>query len=365
MKNIIVLTPDGVGSTLLQRVITVYMNLSDFDRNIVNLHELTNGLTKYFSDTFNQWMLRKDWDVGYSQSLPEIISLLESVEHYKTSRVAHYHLKRRNDDKSHQLQFYRYLNENFYIISAQRKNVFEQALNWGIRSSTGKLNVYSHDEKIDQLIQIKDKISIPTESFQKYLNNYKEYLEWVALYFDVNSFFNYEDHAHDIQSYVHNLDIFSSNKKETWESLTGIEWQTWNRCHKLLGDGLLASLNNKTLLLENKESSTAISQSIPNYLPVAEQEFLNNNISNYVKGSHRLKYLVDEQLLPGGIPIKMHTMLEKKMLVKNFDQLLDVYNSWASINDFEELTYHDLKNKTFAELSKWYDNSTLKLLPAQ
>ena len=48
--NVLILTPDGVGSTLLQRVLTISMQLHEFDRPVINLHELTNGLEKYYSD---------------------------------------------------------------------------------------------------------------------------------------------------------------------------------------------------------------------------------------------------------------------------------------------------------------------------
>ena len=48
--NVLILTPDRVGSTLLQRVLTIYMLRKEFDRPVINLHELTNGLIKYYND---------------------------------------------------------------------------------------------------------------------------------------------------------------------------------------------------------------------------------------------------------------------------------------------------------------------------
>jgi hypothetical protein len=113
--NVLILTPDRVGSTLLQRLITIYMLRRDFGHTVINLHELTNGIIKYYNPTLNQEVLGKDLsqDIGYLQSLPEIVDLLKSVEHYKTSRLAHYHLVRRADSRSDQLGFYEYLNRNF------------------------------------------------------------------------------------------------------------------------------------------------------------------------------------------------------------------------------------------------------------
>ena len=42
--NVLILTPDGVGSTILQRIITLALHLMKDD--VINCHELTNGLTK-------------------------------------------------------------------------------------------------------------------------------------------------------------------------------------------------------------------------------------------------------------------------------------------------------------------------------
>lgn len=52
--NVLILTPDRVGSTLLQRLITVYMLGNSFDRPVINLHELTNGIMRYYSPVFMQ-----------------------------------------------------------------------------------------------------------------------------------------------------------------------------------------------------------------------------------------------------------------------------------------------------------------------
>ena len=90
--NVLILTPDAVGSTLLQRMLTIYMQFHDFGRPVINLHELTNGLARYYSPEFNQELVSKyalkTW--GYHQSLPQVVEMLSSVDHYKTSRLAPY-----------------------------------------------------------------------------------------------------------------------------------------------------------------------------------------------------------------------------------------------------------------------------------
>ena len=192
MKNVLILTPDRVGSTLLQRLVTIYMLRKGGDKPIINLHELTNGLMKYYSPLFNQEVLAKpfgDKSWGYYQSLTEIIELLNSVDHYKTSRLAHYHIKNRQDTMAEQVPFYNYLNDNFYIISCQRENLFEHALSWVIASHSKKLNVYSPAEKIKQFEDIyKNSITATKEGLTKYLNQYLDYINWVDNHFNVQSY---------------------------------------------------------------------------------------------------------------------------------------------------------------------------------
>ena len=161
--NVLVLTPDRVGSTLLQKVITLTMQMYDYDKPVINLHELTNGLSKYYSPDFNKEIVGKPdqttW--GYYQTLEEIVNLLKSVDHYKTSRLAHYHLRNRKDSLQDQLPFYKYLNENFFIISCRRENVFEHALSWGINKITQNINVYSAEEKISTFFDIYQELLEP------------------------------------------------------------------------------------------------------------------------------------------------------------------------------------------------------------
>ena len=153
--NVVVLTPDRVGSTLLQRYITILMQGHDYGKPVVNLHELTNGLETYYNEEYGQTMAGKpkprdengEHTWNYHQSIPEILEILKTTDHYKTTRMALYHLNNRRDPSEHQAELYKYINENFYIISAQRLNLFEHALSWVIKTHTKRFNVFSHHEK--------------------------------------------------------------------------------------------------------------------------------------------------------------------------------------------------------------------------
>ena len=147
--NILVLTPDRVGSTLLQRLITAYAVLSQNHQPLtINLHELTNGLVSAHNSTFDRTVLGKRADAwGYHQSLESVTQLLGAANHDVVARLAHYHIKRRRDELGPQLSFYQWLNDNFYIVATRRQNMFEHAVSWAIVGESKNLNVFSHEQK--------------------------------------------------------------------------------------------------------------------------------------------------------------------------------------------------------------------------
>jgi len=380
--NVLILTPDRVGSTLLQRLITIYMVAHEYDKPVINLHELTNGLMKYYSPTFNQEVLGKPHDGkpwGYYQSLSEITELLNSTDHYKTARLAHYHIKGRADTIADQVPFYNYLNDNFYIISARRDNLFEHALSWCINLESKILNVYSHQDKINTFSNIyKNKITIDTGILINYIFKYKDYIEWTDRHFTVNSYFKYDQDLSQIEDYILNLSIFNNQpKKKTWKDIFEIEFAEWNRCHYLISDlsgiGKQLSNNHEKLQLTFDSTQTdsqlllqSLSQpEIERSLTTTDQKFLLDNASNYKKTKDAIQELVDHKVLVTPVPIKLQTMLEKKLLVKNFDECVEAYNK--VMTDPHSLikglgtTYSntDIDNIVTNEINQWHTTPRL------
>lgn len=239
--NVLVLTPDAVGSTLLQRLITVYMQFHDFGKPVINLHELTNGIQPHFSLQFQRNILGKvEW--GYHQSLPEIVQLLQSTDHFKTARLAQYHILARGDSLEHQQPFYSYLNKNFFIIQCRRNNVFEHALSWALNKVTKRLNVYRVREKINAFADIYAQgIDIDQISMTQCLDTYRKYLAWCDQYFGVQQVFEYETDIPRIENFILDLPIWPQDKKITWHDRYNIDFNDWNRCHYLYSDiGALA-----------------------------------------------------------------------------------------------------------------------------
>ena len=373
--NVLILTPDRVGSTLLQRLLTIYMVSHEYNKPVINLHELTNGLMKYYSPTFNQEVLGKPNDNkkwGYYQSLSEITELLNSTDHYKTSRLAHYHIKNRQDSMADQVPFYNYLNDNFFIISAQRDNLLEHALSWGINTHSKKLNVYTHQEKVETFQNIyRNRITLDTQILIKYLNQYVEYLAWVDNHFTVSSYFKYDQHLSKIEDYILGLDIFSNQpEKKSWNDIFKLEFNDWNRCHYLVSDlsGISSQVADRPLLTfdaqttqQNFQIQSIDKQSIPNSLSVADRKFLSENGIKYTKAHNAIAELVDHKILTSPVPIKLQTMLEKKLLIKNFDECVKIYNEWVDKNKVgTPYSMEDIDNTAQEEIQQWHSVPLLK-----
>ncbi len=311
--NILILTPDRVGSTLLQRLATVYANINEnHDPLTINLHELTNGITMYHNSTFNREVLgKKEGAWGYHQSLNTVVDLLKNCGHDITSRLAHYHIKNRKDTLADQLAFYEYLNNNFYIIAARRRNLFEHAMSWCISVESKRLNVYSHEEKYQIFEHIhRHGITVQQENMEKYLHQYQEYLDWVDAHFRVNSYFEYERDLDNIENFILNQNIFKShNRPLNWQDRFGISWLDWNRMHYLL-----------SLVMFDYDFSDE------------EKQFMKDNISLYSACRVQIQDLQDSGVLVSGIPIKLHTLKEKAKLIHNIADCLIHYNRWVAVN---------------------------------
>lgn len=328
--NVLILTPDAVGSTLLQRLITIQMLLSDFDEPIVNLHELTNGLEKVFDMKLNRELVKKPvrrpW--GYYQSLPTIVDILDSVSHYKVSRLAHYHILNRLDPVEDQLPFFQYLNDNFFIIKSHRKNVFEHALSWSINSITKKLNVYSPEEKLRcfQNFYV-DPIKLDTHSLIGHLNSYKNYLAWADKYFKIGSYYTYEDHVIDAESYILDLPIFSGRQRKTWNEAWGLSFKEFNLCHHSRADiGTVAlAASEKVPLLTNSN----LGNTVLNLYSENKKQIILSKQAEYQKAQQTIEHMTKLGLLVSPLPIKKMFLREKKYIIKNFDECLRIYNNWA------------------------------------
>ena len=373
--NVLILTPDAVGSTLLQRVLTIYMQLHEFDRPVINLHELTNGLEKYYSVDFNQEILSKrqvkEW--GYYQSLEEVVQLLDSVSHYKTSRLAQYHILNRQDPIHQQVPFYRYLDNNFFIIACRRHNIFEHALSMSLNKITKKLNVFDHEEKIDTFADIYlNRVTIDLRVFLYQLHRYSEYIKWSNDHFNIGSFFYYDQHLENIEQYILNLPVFNSQRnKITWEKQFGINFHNWNRMHHIPSNigTLLSSPDAIKTLLTYKETSDdgqlmtlnkSAKQLIVSKSDPATIQFLNHHQQGFKNVNSAIEKMCKLDVMMSPPPIKKQTLAEKMHIINNFSECLKLYNKWIDKHPDlgQPLSDDDLQSQAYKEHTSWNSFNT-------
>jgi len=294
MKNYLVLTPDGVGSTYLQRSLTVYLNLAGLD--YTNTHELLNGL-----DLVNGG-LRKNLEYGYSQTMGNIVGLLNENQANLVSRIAQYHIVRRKDSTKECDKFYKTCNTVFDTIIMCERDPFEYALSWGIRNITKKLNTYSIDEQIETHHTGK-MYTVDIDFFKRKLQQYGDYTYWAKDNFNINKVVAYNNLINDHTNTLKYITDMSYDIAEDYN----INFTEYSNV--LYNTAKFKSTRDERFLPESQKGL--------------------NTVKLYIA----IKKLVDEQKIISTIPLKMNTLSDKKSKTSNFTEVLNTYNDWASNNN--------------------------------
>ena len=315
--NYLVLTPDGVGSTYLQRALTVYLNSSG--RNYYNTHELLNGLVLDSNNNLYKKMM------GYRQSIEEIVKLIEKNEGNIVSRLAQYHVEARlagewvdkgfipqsnifQERNKHEdyTEFYDTCRNSYDKLIYCTRDPFEYALSWCIRSMTGKLNVYSIKERVETHNE-DSSYDIDLEFFLSKLDQYKRYIYWVKDNFPNAVEVQYDDIHQDIDTVLSNISGKDYRMFDTW----GVSLQ-----------------DDSTMLYK---VSKVYNKNV----------HYSDNLLEY-----QSLLVSQKKLFRSGIPIKMNTLRDKSKSVTNFISSLDTYNKWAtSSNEYPELSEDQILNK--------------------
>lgn len=291
-SNYLILTPDGVGSTYLQRALTVYLHSAGLD--YWNTHELLNGLE------ISQGNLYKNFNSGYSQSVTEICKLLESTSNSLVSRIAQYHITRRlGKNKEDYQQLYDVCNKKFDKIFYCTRDPFEYALSWSIRNNTNTLNVYSIKERIS--VHGEDiKQTLDLKYFNQKLEQYSAYIYWAQDNFNITRDVNYDDNHQDVDSMMKELTGLDHNVEDRF----GISLQEYSTIR------YIASM----------------------YMQTKDKQYLVNKDKTLgvVELKKFTQRLVSSNKMPSEIPVKMNTMQDKQKRVVNFDDAVEVYNKWTT-----------------------------------
>jgi hypothetical protein len=94
---------------------------------------------------------------------------------------------------------------------------------------------------------------------------------------------------------------------------------------------------------------------------VIDQRFLIKNGPGYQKAHNAINELVENKVLVTPVPIKLQTMLEKKLLINNFSQCVDVYNKWSEATG-KGIQYsdEDIQSTIKEEIKTWHATALLK-----
>ena len=315
LSNYLIITPDGVGSTYLQRALTVYLHIAGLD--YWNTHELLNGLGLQENN------LCKKYGVAYSQTLPEICALLGSTNNSLVSRIAQYHItKRLREKKEDYQQLYDTCNKKFDKIFYCVRDPFEYALSWSIRYNTNILNVYSIKERIS--VHGEDiKQTLDLEYFNQKLKQYSNYEYWAEDNFNITRAVSYDDNHRNIDSMLKELTGLDHNAEDRF----GISLQEYSTVR------YMASM----------------------YMQTKDKKYLYDR--DTAAGAIKLKKLIKSlpyEKLPTEIPVKMNTMQDKQKHVINFDDAVEVYNKWTtSTNSHMPISQEDIEQRISTE-SKIY-----------
>ena len=286
--NVLILTPDGVGSTILQRITTLALYLNKED--VVNCHELTSGLT-----VKNQ-KIYKDHTLEYSQTLEDISDILAQSTCSLVSRLALYHVDSRQDNTSSQKKFYNFLKEfNDKILVCRRKNIFEYAMSQSIREKTKMANVFQKKHRL----AVHSVDSVDTSFFLKKCQDYVNYVAWTEENFVDHDVVYYEDFATDPDKELQRIFNINNIFENTFAEKLGEIFQK----EYLISNGLISL---KTL--ENPLD----------FMP----------LYNYRKTMTKLQ---KEAVLPtrDTVPIKNTSLEDKKRMVNNFNQCQDIFYNFA------------------------------------
>ena len=315
LPNYLILTPDGVGSTYLQRALTVYLHSAGLD--YWNTHELLNGLDLLDGNLY------KDFNLGYSQTIPEICELLQSTSNSLVSRIAQYHITRRlKEKKENYQQFYDACNKKFDKIFYCVRDPFEYALSWSIRLNTNILNVYSIKQRIS--VHGEDiKQTLDLEYFNRKLEQYSAYEYWAEDNFNITRAVNYDDNHQDVDSMM--------------KELTGLDDSVEDRFGISLQD--YSTIRYMTSM----------------YMQTKDKKYVCNR--EQAAGATQLKKFIQSMVpnkLPTEIPVKMNTMQDKQKRVVNFNDAVEVYNKWTSTtNSHMPISQEDIAQRISTE-SKIY-----------
>lgn len=288
--NYLILTCQGTGSTLLQSMLTVYLNLSGIA--YYNIDDLITGLE------FRDSVLCSNKKLRHKQSVTEIIDLVQQFNMPVVSRLSYYDLLNRkkvyNNENLNLL--YNFCNQHFKVIFMSRQP-YELALSLCLRDYYINSGIDNKGHFLFNVLERSEFVVDPTiinpTLFEYYLNYYKNYDYWVNDNFPTATQVDY--------------DYLVNNIDESLSCLTGLDFKLY--------DNWQISFDTMNSVLYN----------ISNDNIGVDKEI----VRKIIKLKFAERTLVNNRQLRNTIPIKLNSLNDKKSIIKNITEIDQVYAQWA------------------------------------
>jgi predicted DNA-binding protein len=187
--------------------------------------------------------------------------------------------------------------------------------------------VYSVRERI-ATHSVDHKEEVDLEYFSTKLKQYSDYEYWAEDNFDITHCVDYDDLHNDADKVLENI----TGLNDTVSNSMGLSLQEYSRFR------YLSSM----------------------YAQTKDAKYIDNACIEKLEHMFELHYKIQDLhyrlRLPTTMPIKMNTMADKRSRVTNFDQALEIYNTWASVgNRHPEITTECIDKKIISEEKIYVD----------
>lgn len=317
MENYLVLTVNGVGSTYLQRALTIFLNSAGYP--YYNTHDLLSNIGFHNGNMIGVYPPREK---RYDMPVREIVAQINRSKNLLVSRIAKWNADQRGDDCT---EVYKAASKKFSRVILCQRNPYEFALSHIIRRQTPEYNNGGNRGQYTLADRIKHFSGDRTwqfdrEHFISKLDEYNSGDYWASDNFEVTDIMDYDDFYEDPDGYL--------------QKLTGIDYSIKDR----FGIGFF-------------EYSKLIYQ-----LSIIKEKQLDYPIDKDIAqaAAHFTEYQIDlheNHILPSRMPMKRTILKHKQERMVDFKQSLDVYNEWASNkNNYLHITEDMLQSMISREI---------------
>ena len=291
LKKVLVLTPDGIGSTFFQRSLTLFLNFHGIP-------------TKDYHDLANL----------FSKNINNLVGTLTTATTSTVARASPYRSEKFGENKDNYLKVCSMFFTDIFVVD---RCSFESALSYcNTHINDGDLNVYDRESYIDNTVN--NPYNIPHDYFIKSLKYFEDFYVWVDTYFPKHKKINYTDLVYNTdETYKKLFNVTSDNK------LSLVDYNKFN-----------------FLRIRDADISSYSKENLINFITI--NDYIHYLVKNNLYSDSQRSFF----------PFKKITLKEKTKNIKNFKYLLSVYNNYPS-NHFKKIDEKQIIQRINREQEFW------------